>query len=30
MGFRTGAYSKDRFREFNTRQWYSYAEAMSE
>ncbi len=24
------AYSKDRFREFNTRQWYSYAEAMSE
>ena len=24
------AYSKDRFREFNTRQWYTYAEAMSE
>jgi len=24
------AYSKERFREFNTRQWYSYAEAMSE
>ena len=24
------AYSKDRFKEFNTRQWYTYAEAMSE
>lgn len=24
------AYSKDRFREFNTRQWYSYAEALME
>ena len=24
------AYSKDRFREFNTRQWYNYAEAMQE
>lgn len=24
------AYSKDRFREFNTRQWYSYAEALTE
>lgn len=24
------AYSKDRFREFTTRQWYTYAEAMSE
>ena len=24
------AYSKDRFREFNTRRWYSYAEACME
>lgn len=24
------AYSKDRFREFNTRQWYNYAEDMKE
>ena len=24
------AYSKDRLREFTTRQWYTYAEAMSE
>ena len=26
----TRSYSKDRFREFNTRQWYEYAEMMSE
>lgn len=26
----TRAYSKDRFREFNTRQWYEYAEMLQE
>lgn len=26
----TRSYSKDRFREFNTRQWYEYAEMMKE
>lgn len=26
----TRAYSKDRFKEFTTRQWYTYAETMSE
>ena len=26
----TRSYSKDRFREFNTRQWYEYAEMVGE